>query len=252
MATVVKPAVKAKLVLPTQKSSVDNRWISQKTVVIGPPGIGKSEFFSHGEKTLYVQTEAGLNHLSVMKVPITSWEDFRELYTELIKAKPLPYDTIVIDTVDKWVDLANAEIVDRGRNKYKAAEINVIGDIPNGAGWAWSTDLVENALAKLEQLDAHIVLIGHLDRKEVKKPNNVSMHLQTISIGGKTGRAIISWPDHLLNIEAAFKGQDMVRTVRTFPTSTIDAKSRGGMVPNNWAWDSDSKVNYTKFRSLFQ
>lgn len=223
--------------------------------MIGPPKIGKSEFFSYGDKTLYIQTEAGLNHLSVMKLPCREWQDFRDIYSALLKAhqaKQFPYDTIVIDTVDNFIDCANTEVVSRGRNKFKAADVNVIGDIPNGAGWAWSTELVDNALAKLEELPACIVLIGHLDNKEIKQPNNVSIHKQTISIGGKTGRSLVAWADHLINLESTFKSQELVRKVRTRPTATLDAGSRGNVIPDGWIWDSDNEVNYKKLRGLFK
>ena len=98
------------IVLPKVKSEPDNRWISQKFGMIGSAGIGKSEFWSHGQ-TLYLQCEAGLNHLSVMKVPITSWEAVREAVGALIQAnvkKEFPWDTVVIDTIDKLVDYAQA------------------------------------------------------------------------------------------------------------------------------------------------
>lgn len=242
------------IVLPTVKSEVDNRWTSQKVLMIGPPGIGKSEFFSLGEKTLYIQTEAGLNHLKVMKLKCLCWDDFVQIYTALLQSHQqgkFPYDTIVIDTCDKWVDFANEEVVERGRNKFKSADINVIGDIPNGAGWAWGTDLIENALGKLEQLPAMTVLIGHLDRKEIKLPNSTSVHLQTISIGGKTGRSLVAWCDHLMNIEAKFIGNEAVRVVRTRPSSIVEAKSRGGVVPDGWKWTGETSENYSKFRSYF-
>lgn len=243
------------VLLPKVKSDVDNRWISQKTVMIGAPGCGKSTFWSFGDKTLYIQTEAGLNHLSVMKLIVRSWAEWEGVYSALLQSKlkgELPYDTLVVDTCDRLVDFANEEAVARGRDKYKAAEINVVGDIPNGAGWSWVTDLIENMLGKLEQLGCHVVLIGHLDRKEIKQPNNVSIHLQTISIGGKTGRAITSWSDHLLNIETKMVGNAMQRVVRTIPTATIDAKSRGGVVKDGWVLDQNEKVNYDKFRSAFK
>lgn len=243
------------IVLPKTKSEIDNRWTSQKTVMIGAPGCGKSTFWSFGDKTLYIQTEAGLNHLSVMKVPVASWSEWEGVYSALVQAKTkgeLMYDTIVIDTIDRISDFAGDEAVDRGRDKYKSAEINVVGDIPNGAGWSWQTNLIENTLSKLEQLGCHIVLIGHLDRKEIKQPNNVSIHLQTISIGGKTGRAITSWCDHLMNIETKMVGNSMQRVVRTIPTSTVDAKSRGGIIKDGWVLEADDKSNYTKFRSAFK
>lgn len=243
------------VVLPTTKSEIDKRWVSQKIVVLGSPKIGKSSFFSFGDKTLYIQTEQGLNHLSVMKLPVRSWDEFKNVYSALLKAKndgKFPYDTIVIDTIDSLVDLANEDVVERGRQKFKSADINVVGDIPNGAGWMWSTENINLALSKLETLGACIVLIGHLDRKEIKQPNNVSMHLQTISIGGKTGRAIMAYADHILSIEVSMKGSEMVRRVRTRPTATVEAGSRGEMIPEDWVWSSDMKADYTKFRGLFQ
>lgn len=243
------------VVLPTKKSDVDNRWIKQKTVIIGAPGCGKSTFPSFGDKTLYLQCEAGLNHLSVFKTPVTSWAEWEATYSALMQAKQkneLIYDTIIIDTIDKFVDSANSEAVEIGRNKYKASDINTIGDIPNGAGWGWGNDLVENALSKLEKLDCHIIVIGHLDRKEIKQANGTATHLQTISIGGKTGRAIMAWCDHILNIETKMVGNVMKRVVRTVPTVQVEAKSRGGVVKDGWEWSNVDKENYDKFRGLFK
>ena len=223
--------LKKAVILPKEPSAVDNRWIVQKTLMIGPPGIGKSKFWSYDKKNLFIQCEAGLNHLSVMKVVCQSWADWEGIILALFEAKrkgEFIYETITVDTIDKLVDFANEEAAERGRRKYKGADINTVGDIPNGTGWSWSTGLIESALSDLEKLGVHVVIIGHLDRKEVKKANNVSMHLETIGIGGKTGRMLASWPDHFLNIEAGFKGSEMVRRVRTLPSSTVEAKSREG------------------------
>lgn len=246
--------VPTKILLPTKKSEVDNRWIAQKIGLIGPPGIGKSEFFSHGEKTLYLQTEAGLNHLSVFKVALRSWDDVRDIYGQLLQAKndaKLDYDTIVIDTIDKFIDLANQEAIARGKAKFKAIEINTVGDIPNGAGWMWAQELVESALSKLEELGLCVCYIGHLDTKEIKTPTS-SYHKKTISIGGKMGGLLTAWPDHLLNIESTQQGNSIKRVIRTIPVMTMDAKSRGGMVVDGLEWSADSKVNYNKLRAMFK
>lgn len=243
------------VVLPKAPSEVDTRWTSQKSLFIGPPGIGKSEFWSFDPKNLFIQCEAGLNHLSVMKVPCYSWADWESTVLALFEAKKkgeFIYETITIDTIDKLVDFANDEAVERGRSKYKSADINTVGDIPNGTGWSWSTALIESALSDLEKLQVHVVIIGHLERKEIKKPNNVSINLETIGIGGRTGRMLASWPDHFLNIEAGFKGSEMVRRVRSLPSGTVEAKSRGGLVPDGWIWDKNMKVNFDKFRGLFK
>lgn len=238
--------------LPTTRSEVDRKWISQKFGMIGAPGIGKSKFWSFCNG-LYIQTEAGLNHLSVMKMPCRTWNEFKDIYTLLSQANQagkFPYDTIIIDTIDKFVDVAQQEAIARGRNKFKQMEINTVGDIPNGAGWMWAQDLVENALTKLEELPCAVVYVGHLELKEVKEPTR-SIHKQTISIGGKMGGMLVAWPDHLLNVEAQIIGSELKRKVRTFPTQTIEAKSREGMVKDGWLWGSDDKANWELFRKMF-
>lgn len=243
-----------KVVIPTDKSEIDKRWCAQKFGMIGAAGIGKSEFWSYGENTLFIQTEAGLNHLSVYKVAIRAWDEFVELYSQLIQSKnskQLKFDCIIIDTIDKLVDLANEESIARGRAKFRTIEINTVGDIPNGAGWMWATELISNALTKLEQLGICIAYVGHLDTKEVKTPTS-SIHKSSISIGGKMGQFLLAWPDHLLTIQANMQGNKTVRFIKTLPTQTLDAKSRGGMVQDNMLWADNTKENYKQLRNLFQ
>lgn len=242
-----------KIVLPTVKSEVDKRWISQDILMIGPPKIGKSEFFSFGDKTLYIQCEPGLKHLSVMKLQCTSWDDMKNIYSSLLEASKgdsFPYDTIVIDTIDRWVDFVNEEVIDRGKEKFKSAVINSVGDVPNGAGYSWAKDIANNALSKLSNLPACIVLIGHLSNKEITFENNVKMSMQTISLSPSIGTSICSWADHILNIEGGNKTGD--RKVRSRPTPSIMAGSRGKIVPEDFLWTANSEDNYKRFRGLFE
>ena len=254
------------IMLPTEATETGNAWAGQKIGVVGAPGIGKSGIMARGDKTLVIQTEAGLNHIKCMKVVCRSWSDWEDIWSALIKAKQagkFMYDTIGVDTIDNFVDYANDEAVARGQAKYKSAEINTVGDIPNGAGWAWSTDLVKNAFEKLESLGVCVYYIGHLEYKSVKQPNNVEISKQTISIGGKTGGFLIAWPDHLLNIESKLQGEKIIRKIRTIPTSTMDAKSKGGVIPNGFELHSPEQMNaesitksdcenFTRIRSLFK
>lgn len=254
------------VILPLEATEIGNQWAYQKIGVLGSPGIGKSGIFARGENTLVIQTEAGLNHIKCKKVVCRSWGDWEDIWSALVKAKQsgkFPYDTIGVDTVDCFCDFANDEAVARGQAKYKSAEINTVGDIPNGAGWSWSTDLIKNAFEKLESLGVCVYYIGHLEYKEVKQPNNVSIHKQTIGIGGKTGGFLVAWPDHLLNIESKLQGDKIIRKVRTIPTATMDAKSKGALIPNGFELlspdsltaDSITKSdidNFQRIRGLFK
>lgn len=258
-------AIENKFVLPTKKTEVDKRWISQRLLMIGPPKVGKSKFFSFGDKTLYIQCEPGLKHLEVMKVVCNSWDQelttdddgiisggFRQIVSMLISANntgEFPYDTIVIDTVDRWVDYINDEVVERGKEKFKAASIYGIGDIPNGQGYSGAKDTANIALSKLSELPACIALIGHLASKEISLENNVKMTIQTIALSPSIGMSICSWADQILNIEGGNKTGG--RKVRSRPTGSIMAGSRGDLVPENMVWTEDGQSNYSKFRSLF-
>ena len=250
-------SVENKFVLPTKKAEVDKKWINQKFGMIGPAGIGKSEFWAQGERTFFIQTEAGLGHLGVMAIPCHSLDDVRKVVGLLFEAnsgsEPFPYDTIVVDTVDELIAFVDEDVVARGKDKYVkiAAEIHGIGDVPNGGGWAWRTETVAKIFRKLESLPAAIVYVGHVADKEVKSPTD-KWHKNTINFGGQLGGNLTAWPNHLMNLEARMKGEKLVREVRTLPHQTIEAKSHGGWIPNGWVWTDDMKENYGKLRGLFE
>ena len=257
--------------LPTVRSGKDDRWISQSIGMIGPAGIGKSEFWSIGDKTLYVQTESGLNHLSVMKVAISSWDDWVTLLSKLTQANSkgqFPYDTIVIDTIDRFVALAEEEVIRRIRVRFpsKADDIHTLFDYPGSSksgnpAWGWRVGLVQGSLSKLAALPACTVYIGHLHIKEIDL-KTVKVSKETISIGGQLGASLVHWPDHFLNITSVKEQGVIHRVVRTLPVDTCDAKSRDCKVKNGWRWVNPksttlddrmqaAKVNYNELRKLF-
>lgn len=257
--------------LPTVKSEKDKRWIMQKFLMLGQGKIGKSEFWAQNEKALFVETEPGLAHLSVLKVPVRNWQDIRELAGELIRVweemkkkhnvvsksqltvdqcKEFPYDTIVVDTLDRLVTYSNEECIERGRNKFPKNKIDAIGDIPNGAGWFWSTSNIGNCLAKFEELPAALAIISHVKMEEVTEPTQ-KYHKKTIAIGGNTGTSILHFVDHTLQIEAFRRGDDTIRKIRSKPQQELEAGSRGDIVPDGMEWNKNPKENFAKFRALF-
>src|SRR3990167_1801803 len=243
--------------IPKQKTEPSKKWREQKFLMIGPGKIGKSAFWAEGEKTLFLECEPGLNHLAVFKVPIRSWEDFRQACGKLKgEGDKLAFDTIVIDTGDKYADLAGQEVVERANEKFskaieKGLEINSIGDVPEGGGWYQWTKLVHNGLDFLVKLNVAVVVISHYNLKEISTPT-MKYNRETISIGGQCGTKLLHWDDHTLNVKAEMsKGGDLKRRIVTRPTLTIEAGSRGNIVPDGFELNGDMKANYTRFRALF-
>ena len=227
--------------------------------MIGQAGVGKSEFWSHGDKTFYIDTEGNIAHLATMNLPARSWSDFVEIGGLLFKSKQdgkLTYDTLVVDTVDKLIDYASEEVINRARAKFEKAisaglEINTIGDIPEGQGWFALKGLMTNYLDKLVKLGMAVVLIGHTQIKEIKDPVK-KFDKNTINIGGQLGTMLLGWANHIMNIEGIQSGNSLIRTVYTRPTQSREAKSHGGIIPDTWKWDVDMAVNYKKLRGLFE
>jgi len=241
--------------LPTEKGKADKKWESQKILVLGQAKVGKSALFAEGEKTLFIETEPGLNHLSVMKVPVRCWEDFREVCGELYKsnaAGKFPYDTVVIDTLDKLVDRACEKTIEMGKKKFSkvADSINVIGDIPNGAGWAWTTGLISNILDKIQEFPCALVLITHLSTKRINDGVR-EYDKETVSLFKGMGEMVLHWADHTLHIKATMRGDQIRRVIRTKPTESMEAGTRGDLVPDGFELNGDMKTVYAKLRKLF-
>lgn len=248
----------AKIQIPVTKSAVNRNYCIQKFLMLGQPGLGKSEFWAQGDKTFFIDTEGNLEHLGVVKLPCRSWEDFRDIYAGLLELKlkgNFPFDTIVIDTIHRLVDRAQEECIARGRVKFEKAiekglEINTIGDIPEGQGYMWATDLLQNALDKLQELGCAVVMIGHSHVKKIKDPVKEYEKL-TVHEGGQMGILLTSWPNHVLNIEGIYNGKNLERIVWTRPSQSKEAKSHGAVVPDGWRWTNVMAENYRTLRALF-
>jgi len=208
------------------------------------------------DRALFIETEAGLNFLEVMKIPTRSWEDIRMTYAALKEAeqsgKPFPYSMIVIDTIDRFIDLGEEEVVNRARDFYKniANQINSIGDVPNGGGWSKTRELIMGAINKFEEFPCAIALVGHLSTKKIEEGTR-KYDKNTISLWSSIGNDVLAWADHTLHIEAQMIGDKLKRTVWTIPTQSREAGSRGGVIKNGLQWTENAKENWAELRKLF-
>ena len=251
------PTSSPRLVLPTTPSLPTKRWEEQRILMIGQAGVGKSSFFANDPEALFIDTEGNLSHLAVKKVACRSWEDFRAIY-EALYAKAaegtFPYKTLVIDTADRWLALAEEEVISRAKEKYNptvAAKIFTIGDVPEGAGWSQTTKLVMMALDKLDQFPAAIVLVAHVKQVKVEEPTQ-KYDKETISLWGGVGSSILGWVKHTLHIQAMYTGDTLQRWTRTLPSKGLESKSHGGIVPDKFKWSTaDLKAEWQQFRNLF-
>lgn len=239
--------------LPTERSGTSKKWEDQKFLLIGPAGVGKSDFFQHAKNPLYIEAEPGLNFISACKVPCRSWEDVGEIFKAFKEAQAKwSWDIVVVDTIDRVVDYATQAVIEMGKAKWPQKDIQSLSDWPGmGGGWASREALVKKFLSALERLPCAVALIGHLETKQIEEDGQSAYHKSTISIGGKVGGDILAWADHTLHVDARLVGDTLRRTIYTKPTKSREAKSRGGVVKDGWTWSDDSKANFDKLREQF-
>lgn len=233
------------------------KWTKQKFIMIGAAKSGKTKFWSeNGDKTFWFRTEAGHNHVKTIGADIRDWADYEEWVGKLFKAKTagiLPFDTIVIDTGDRFVDLITEKILEDARNKFTKMEINAIGDIPEGQGWFALKVKVNLTLKQLEELGCAVALIFHVgtDTLNEEADSKKTYKKETINIGGKAGTAILAWADHVMHIKTAYVGDMLARKLILRGSKTIEAGSRIKELPQSLPWSENDGDNYKKFRSLF-
>lgn len=134
-------------------------------LLYGPAGIGKSTFGSTLPKPIFLQTERGLDQITVPRFPlIRTLADYKSQIQVLV-SEHHDYESIVIDTVD-GLDLAiQAEVCQKGK-------VNSIEDFGYGRGWTYVREIWVKILDRLTEMSErwNVLLIAHASVKTIADP----------------------------------------------------------------------------------
>lgn len=171
----------------------------QKVVIYGPEGIGKSTFAAQFPKPLFIDTEGSTSHLEVDRLPRpTSWQMLRQYIKEL-KADPMNYQTLVIDTAD-WAERLCEEAVCQANGKAG------VEDFGYGKGYTYVKEEFGRMLDGLSDLiDAgmNIVLTAHSIIRKFELPEETGAYDRyELKLGNKAGNQCAAlakeWADMVL------------------------------------------------------
>lgn len=241
------------LATPENPSAVCMDWVKQKFIMTGPAKCGKTKFWAMNPKTYFIKLESGHNHVVHNGTECRSFTEIMALKNKIyqaVKAGVWVYDTIVIDTGDRLLDYITEDVLDLARAKYTKADINGIGDIPEGNGWFMLKTKVNLFLKQLEELPCAVVLIFHVTTDQ-REDQAGKFTIETINVGGKSGKAILAWADHTLHIRSMQVGDKSMRKMLTRGTRNIEAGNRAGLAPEI-IWKEDDKANFEAFRANFK
>lgn len=150
----------------------------QKVYLYGSNDTGKTFQSARLEKPLLLMTEPGGNAVSCAKYPITKWAVFKDFVKQLTSEKPDKndkdgrlewetmqdlYQTIIIDTVDNLVDLAEKAVC----QEMGVRDLSENEDSKKN-GWAIYRKDFRSQIDMLCQYGYTVVFIGHEEKVERK------------------------------------------------------------------------------------
>ena len=203
--------------------------LSNKVVgIYGRAGIGKSTLANCFDGVLFAATEAGLSHMDVAKVNITSYDQFLELCKEFATTDH-GYKTLCIDTYDNLVKLCTDKVC-------KDLDIEDIGSYKKFGAYHMVTAELHRILNKMSHLSYGIILVSHYAEEEMTSKTK-QWKRATISIGGKNKNIMLDICDPLLFMDSKMKGEEEIGVIHTKPSIYWEAKDKSKVLENEIEYD---------------
>lgn len=164
-----------------------------KGIIYGHNGVGKSTFASHSKNPIFLDLEGNIDHLSVDKQPLRSFEEVEEFLKGLI-AETHDYATVVIDSIDKVEALARIYI----EQMYKSAPQK----LEYGRLYVYTADLFTSILNKLDilrdQKKMNVILISHAAIKRCENPLYKSYDKFELRVHERVASVVCDWAHFIL------------------------------------------------------
>lgn len=204
------------MTLPKEKQVADTGFPAKATwLLFGAPKVGKTTFAAQWPEVLILDLEGGTRYVAGAYVlEIQGLKELRDVYAELRalgKNGELPYQTVVIDTIDVVNEWCEAEVC-------KELGIAQMGQASYGADWGAVRTRVLELIKAFAQLPVNLVIVSH-SRWAVVNDINVG---HTIDLPGRLARFVLAAAENIL-FATVDKGE---RKLVFQPHEGIEAGSR--------------------------
>jgi hypothetical protein len=215
--------------------------VADRSLIYGPPGVGKSTWATGAPGTLAIDGEAGLSQIGCDRVELASgWDESLRLVRQALASD---CKLLAIDTVDALETRAVAHVCASHKKKSLA-------DFGYGDGFELLSSAWLELLGLLEQGRARgteVILVAHVQQKNVNDPTIGAYEKYIPQLSKRCWNLTHRWCDNvffadyergLVNERAVLTG---ARQLHVVAASGFDAKNRYGVVGplplERAAWD---------------
>lgn len=218
---------------------------SQKVVIYGPEGIGKTTLAAQFPDPVFIDTEGSTYHMDVKRTPKPqSWQELLS-QVEQISRSPGICKTLVLDTAD-WAEMICAKsVVDRYQKKS-------IEDFGYGKGYTYLQEefgKLLNCFTEVINAGMNVVMTAHAKMRKFEQPDEMGAYDRwEMKLSKQVAPMVKEWADMVLfaNYKTyvvatddkgkKHKAQGGSRVIYTSHHPCWDAKNRHGL-PNEIPMD---------------
>lgn len=182
---------------------------SDRIVIYGTGGIGKSTLAAQLPGPLFLDLEGGTRRMDVLRDTAKTWADLRGKLAAIAATTPDGVQSLIIDSASVAEELAKEHVV-QTRTTEKGQRVDSIERFGWGKGWQFVYDEFNGLLADLDRIadsGLNVCMIAHDTASPVPNPAGEDYirwepHLYA---GDKKGRGSVrdrvkQWADHMLFI----------------------------------------------------
>jgi hypothetical protein len=203
--------------IPTEKTKPKTNLMDHVIFLYGPPKIGKSTLISEIDDVLFMNTGGGLDALECYQIPIPDWETFAQAGLEFVSGEH-KFKVAAIDTIDRLHKMCVNYLMKKHNVQHPS-------DLEWGKGYDMVKDELMRPLTKLALSPYGLILISHVDEKEIKtRTATITRSVPTLQgyiwnmIDGLTG---------IIMLMTSIQDKDGYRRIiRTTPNETYIAGDR--------------------------
>lgn len=188
------------------------------TYIYADPGIGKTSLAFSASRAILFDFDSGAHRAGKLRrgttIPVEHWLDVANIEASDV----VDYDTIILDTAGRMLDLIKAHLVENKNNRQSDGALKL-----KAQGYA--NDLFKNWVARVRSYGKDVVILAHAT--EDKKGDDIIIRPD---IGGKNKNELYRQADlmgYLTNMDGQ-NGKSM-RMLNFMPSTAYHAKNSGGI-----------------------